>query len=234
MSDWSMLGVFDLETTGLDVTQARVVTAYVGVLDVDGAVISEKSWIADPGIPIPDIAASVHGYTTERAQAEGRPAGEVVGEIVAALRELFSAGTPVVAYNASYDFSLLHHDALRNGVDPLANPRPIVDPMVIDKKVDQFRKGKRTLQAACDQYGVELGSAHDAGADAVAAGRVFRQMQKDFANTAEIQLSPVDLHDAQIEWARLQAESFAKWLASKGETSRRVGDGVWPVYRANG
>ena len=231
MSDWNLLGVFDLETTGLDVTQARIVTAYVGVLDRDGNVVSEKTWVADPGIPIPDIAASVHGYTTERAQAEGRPAVEVVGEIVATLAELFAAGTPVVAYNASYDFSLLHHDAIRNGYEPLNNPRPIVDPMVVDKKIDQFRKGKRTLQAACDTYGVELGSAHDAGADAVAAGRVFREMQKKFADTAEIGLSPIDLHDAQIEWARLQAESFAKWLASKGETSRRVGDGVWPVYR---
>lgn len=231
MSDWSKLGVFDLETTGLDVTQARVVTAYVGVLDMSGAIVSEKSWVADPGIPIPDIAASVHGYTTERAKAEGRPAGDVVREIVETLADLFHAGTPVVAYNASYDFSLLHHDAIRNGIEPLSNPRPIVDPMVVDKKVDQFRKGKRTLQAACDQYGVELGSAHDASADAVAAGRVFREIQKAFADTAELQLSPADLHDAQIEWARLQAESFAKWLASKGETSRRAGDGIWPVYR---
>lgn len=231
MSDWKLLGVFDLETTGLDVTQARVVTAYVGVLDVDGNVVSEKSWVADPGIPIPDIAASVHGYTTERAQAEGRPAAEVVGEIVATLAELFAAGTPVVAYNASYDFSLLHHDAIRNGFEPLDNPRPIVDPMVVDKKIDQFRKGKRTLQAACDNYGIELGAAHDAGADAVAAGRVFREIQKKFADTAEMALSPIELHDAQVDWARLQAESFAKWLASKGETSRRVGDGVWPVFR---
>lgn len=231
MSDWSMLGVFDLETTGLDVTQSRVVTAYIGVLDVNGAIVSEKSWVADPGIPIPDIAASVHGYTTERARAEGRPAGEVVREIVDALAELFAAGTPVVAYNASYDFSLLHHDAIRNGIEPLSNPKPIVDPLVVDKKIDTFRKGKRTLQAACDNYGVELGAAHDAGADAVAAGRVFREIQKKFADTAEIQLSPADLHEAQIEWARLQAESFAKWLESKGEISRRLGDGVWPVYR---
>lgn len=231
MSDWSKLGVFDLETTGLDVTQSRVVTAFIGVLDTDGVVISEKSWVADPGIPIPDIAASVHGYTTERARAEGRPAGDVVREIVDTLAELFHAGTPVVAYNASYDFSLLHHDAIRNGIEPLANPRPIIDPMVVDKKVDQFRKGKRTLQAACDNYGIELGAAHDASADAVAAGRVFRAIHKQFADAPELQLSPAELHDAQIEWARLQAESFAKWLASKGETSRRVGDGVWPVYR---
>lgn len=231
MSDWNHLGVFDLETTGLDVTQARVVTAYIGVLDVAGNVITEHSWVADPGIPIPDAAAAVHGYTTERAKAEGRPAAEVVGEIVARLSELFAAGTPVVAYNASYDFSLLHHDALRHGITPLNEPSPIVDPMVVDKKVDQFRKGKRTLQAACDNYGVDLGSAHDASADAVAAGRVFREMQKKFSDVAEMMLSPEEIHVAQIEWARLQAESFAKWLASKGETSRRAGDGVWPVYR---
>ena len=229
---WSRLGVFDLETTGLDVTQARIVTAYVGVIDPNGVVLEEQYWVADPGIEIPDVAAAVHGYSTERARAEGRPAGDVVGEVVAKLRDLFDAGTPVVAYNASYDFSLLHHDAIRNGVAPLDNPQPIVDPLVIDKKVDTFRKGKRTLQAACDVYGIELGSAHDSSADAIAAGRVFRAIQTQFESTPELQLSPVELHTAQVGWAKAQAESFAKYLASKGETSRRVGDGDWPVYRA--
>ncbi|MEY4476908.1 MAG: hypothetical protein RJA31_412 [Actinomycetota bacterium] len=231
MSDWNLLGVFDLETTGLDVTKARVVTAYIGVLDIDGNIVSAKSWVADPGIEIPEVAAAVHGYTTERARAEGRPASEVVPEIVETLRELFTAGTPVAAYNASYDFSLLHHDAIRNNVAPLDVPKPIVDPMVVDKKIDRFRKGKRTLQAACDRYGVELGAAHDASADAVAAGRVFREMQREWAATAEMALDPLALHDAQIEWAREQADSFAKWLAEKGETSRRQGDGIWPVYQ---
>lgn len=226
------MGVFDLETTGLDVTQARVVTAYVGVIDANGAVLEEQYWVADPGIEIPDVAAAVHGYSTERARSEGRPARDVVAEVVDRLRELFAAGTPVVAYNASYDFSLLHYDSLRNGVPPLESPQPIVDPLVIDKKVDTFRKGKRTLQAACDLYGIELGAAHDSSADAIAAGRVFRAIQEQFSSAAELQLSPSDLHTAQIDWAKAQAESFAKYLASKGETARRVGDGAWPVYRS--
>jgi DNA polymerase-3 subunit epsilon len=232
MSDWNRLGVFDLETTGLDVTQSRIVTAFIGVLDADGAVIESSAWVADPGIPIPAPAANVHGYTTERAQAEGRPASEVVGEVVERLRALFAEGVPVVAYNASYDFSLLHHDAIRNGIAPLDEPAPIVDPLIIDKKVDTYRKGSRTLVNACDLYGVDLGAAaHDSMADAVAAGLVFQAMRAKFASAPEMALSPLDLHTAQIEWARLQAESFAKWLAQKGETSRRVGDGVWPVYR---
>jgi DNA polymerase-3 subunit epsilon len=231
MSTWERLGVFDLETTGLDVTQSRIVTAFVGVLDSNGELIESRAWIADPGIEIPEAAANVHGFTTERARAEGRPAAEVVSEIVDRLRELFAEGTPVVAYNASYDFSLLHHDAIRNGVTPLNTPKPIVDPLVIDKQVDTYRKGSRTLQAACDLYGVDLGSAHDSEADSVGAGRVFKALQAKFGQSSEMLLSPDELHDAQIEWARAQAESFSKWLATKGETSRRVGDGIWPVFR---
>jgi DNA polymerase-3 subunit epsilon len=231
MNNWERLGVFDLETTGLDVTKSRIVTAFVGVLDPSGELIESSAWIADPGIEIPEAAANVHGFTTERARAEGRPAAEVVSEIVERLRELFAEGTPVVAYNASYDFSLLHHDAIRNGVAPLDTPKPIVDPLLIDKQVDTYRKGSRTLQAACDLYGIDLGSAHDSEADSVGAGRVFTALQAKFPSAPEMLLSPDELHDAQIGWAKAQAESFAKWLATKGETSRRVGDGIWPVFR---
>jgi DNA polymerase-3 subunit epsilon len=135
-----------------------------------------------------------------------------------------------VAYNASYDFSLLHHDAIRNGVGPLEEPKPIVDPLVIDKKVDTFRKGSRTLQAACDVYGVDLGSAHESQSDAVAAGRVFQAIREKFGLTEELNLAPIELHNAQVVWAKAQADSFAKYLASKGETSRRPGDGMWPVF----
>jgi hypothetical protein len=60
---------------------------------------------------------------------------------------------------------------------------------------------------------------------------VFKALQAKFGQSSEMLLSPDELHDAQIEWARAQAESFAKWLATKGETSRRVGDGIWPVFR---
>jgi DNA polymerase-3 subunit epsilon len=233
MSTWERLGVFDLETTGLDVTQSRIVTAFVGVLDATGAVIESHEWVADPGIEIPEAAARVHGYTTERARAEGRPAADVVPKIVDRLRELFAAGVPVVAYNASYDFSLLHHDAIRNGVAPLDEPKPIVDPLVIDKKVDTFRKGSRTLQAACDVYGVNLGAAHESQSDAVAAGRVFQAIHEKFGLTEELNLPPIELHNAQVAWAKAQAESFARYLAGKGETSRRVGDGIWPVFRGD-
>lgn len=82
----SRVGVFDLETTGVDVETDRVVTAHVGVLDAQGRQVAARSWLTDPGIPIPEGATAVHGISTERARREGRPPHEVVAEVVAALR----------------------------------------------------------------------------------------------------------------------------------------------------
>jgi len=139
---WHALGVFDLETTGVDVETARIVTAHVGLIDMTGASIVEGAWIADPGVPIPEGAAAVHGYTTERAQAEGRPAAEVVAEIIAAIEAVFARGIPLVIYNAPYDLTVLDREAKRHG---FASPviGNVVDPLVIDKALDTFRKGKR-------------------------------------------------------------------------------------------
>jgi DNA polymerase-3 subunit epsilon len=64
----------------------------------------------------------------------------------------------------------------------------------------------------------------------VAAGRVFQAIQEKFAGAPELALTPSELHDAQVLWAKAQAESFAKYLAGKGETSKRPGDGMWPVF----
>ena len=52
--DWvRIVGVFDLETTGVDVTADRIVTAHVGLLDASGRVIRARDWLADPGVEIP-------------------------------------------------------------------------------------------------------------------------------------------------------------------------------------
>ena len=166
MSNWGRIGVFDLETTGVDVDTSRVVSACVAVLEPDGRVVARWDWLADPGIEIPEGAAAVHGITTERARLEGRPAPAVISEITQTLRTLFGLGMPVVVYNAPYDFTLLDRECRRYGLEPITDPSPVIDPLVLDKAVDRFRKGKRTLEITTGVYGVALDDAHDAGADA--------------------------------------------------------------------
>src|SRR5687767_10133662 len=102
MSTWNTRprAAFDLETTGRNSRAARIVTASVTLVDADGEVVREHEWLADPGVEIPTEASEVHGVTTERARAEGRPAPEVTRELASVLQELFNDGVPVIAFNA--------------------------------------------------------------------------------------------------------------------------------------
>lgn len=223
------LAVFDLETTGVDVNTARIVTAYLGVLDSNGTVVSYYEWMADPGIEIPEGAAAVHGITTERARAEGRPAAEVVAGIITELRALLGRGLPLVVYNAPYDLTLLAHEAARHGLEPITDPAPVIDPLVIDKAVDRYRKGKRTLVAACAHYGVVLEGAHDASVDAIGAGHVARALAEHHAAALPDTLE--GLHAAQIAWHDAQADGFESWMRTQKD-HHFTADRGWPVRRA--
>ena len=218
--------VFDTETTGLSLTNDRIVTACAIELDAAGQVVGERrEWLANPGIPIPPMATSVHGITNEIAERDGRPAAEVIGEILEALREYLSQGVAVVAYNAPYDFTMLHHEAIRHGFAPLDSPAPVIDPLVIDKKLDKWRKGSRKLEAVAPLYGVSLDNAHTAADDAIAAGRVAQAIAKKYA--AELPSDAMAMHDAQVAWSREQVLSFIAWK-QKTEPDFHDEPG-WPV-----
>lgn len=227
MSNWGRLGVFDLETTGVNVDTSRIVSACIAVLDPDGTVVARWDWLANPGVEIPEGAAAVHGITTERARAEGRPAEAVIAEITQSLRMLFALGMPVVVYNAPYDLSLLDRECRRYGLAPIEHHCPVIDPLVMDKKVDRFRKGKRTLGVTADRYGVSLDDAHDAGADAIAAGRVAQSLVRAYPEELDVPVG--DLHDRQVAWYAEQAGSFQDYKRRTIGDDTFVADTAWPV-----
>jgi DNA polymerase-3 subunit epsilon len=229
MSAWhEELGVFDLETTGVNTETARIVTAHVGVINEHGITTSRQDWVLDPMVEIPEAAAAVHGYTTERVRLEGMDAATGVAEIVAALRTLLERGVPVVAYNAPYDFTVLHREAKRHGIAPLDEPAPIVDPLVIDKAVDRYRRGKRTLELTARFYGVDLGDdAHDAGFDAIAAGRVAQAIALKYA--ADLAMTAAELHAKQVQWFAEQEANYAEFRRTKLGDVNFVASGAWPI-----
>jgi DNA polymerase-3 subunit epsilon len=229
------LAGFDTESTGVDVENDRIVTACV--VQCGGDLPTQSgTWMADPGIEIPEGAAKIHGITTEQARAEGRPAAEVVEQVVAALAQVVRDGIPVVAMNAVYDFTLLDREARRHGVQPLVDivgdDLCVIDPRVLDKKIDRFRRGGRKLEDLCRTYGVRLDGAHSADADAIAACRVaWRIGQKEPAiGGAELAF----LHGKQVDWAREQAEGLADYFRRTPGKEHQA-DGVrteWPLIPA--
>jgi len=212
---------FDLETTGPDPETARIVTACV-VRESPGQRPTVATWLADPGIDIPEGATAVHGITTERARQHGESAADVVAQLLAVLK---AEQDPLVAFNGAYDFTVLDREARRYGYVPLA-PAAVIDPYVLDKQADTYRRGKRTLGVTCEHYGIPLGEdAHDAAADALAAVRLARAIGRREPHP------PADaavLHQGQIVWRRQQQEHLADHFRSVGKPADDV-DGAWPV-----
>jgi DNA polymerase-3 subunit epsilon len=225
MNSWHELphAAFDLETTGRDPHTARIVTASIILVNGQGVVLQHHEWLAAVEEDIPDEAAAIHGVSTERARAEGRPAPEVTAEIAGVLGAFFAAGVPVLAFNACYDFTVLNRECERFGLTAPA-PAPVIDPYILDKQVDRYRRGKRTLTALTEHYGVGFENAHTSAADVMATLGVARAMAGRYP---VLHGDAADLHRAQIGWAGAQAASFQDYLRRKDPAA--VVDGAWPT-----
>lgn len=224
MTSWHTLprAAFDLETTGRDPLDARIVTASIVVVNGRSEILQSKEWLVNPGVSIPEEASEIHGISTAKAQAEGMDAATAVAEISAYLADLFQT-MPVMAFNAAYDFTVMDREAKRYGLTPLA-PAPVIDPYIIDKQVDKYRRGKRNLSVMSEFYGVPLVNAHTSAADAAATIGIADVLATKYP---QLQLDPLELHGAQVSWAAEQAASLQEFFRRKNPDA--VVDGQWPV-----
>jgi DNA polymerase-3 subunit epsilon len=252
---------FDTETSGVDVETDRIVSAAVIALTEHGADPAE--WLADPGIDIPEGATAVHGITTEHARKHGQPAVTAISEIVSHLAEAVAAGVPLVGHNITYDLTLLDRECRRHlgeslyqalGGEPL-----VIDTMVLDRFTAPFRRrvseeqGPYQLRTTAETYGLTWDdkAAHGATYDALMAGRIAWHMGRiahlEPADRPQWvrRLHPgrhhmlrgldlAELHDRQVTWARLDAESYQKWLRDPVKSKAKhdpeaVIDGTWPL-----
>ena len=217
------LMTLDLETTGLDPLEDRIVQVAILEVAADG-MISDDSWdgIVDPGIEIPTGASDVHGISTEQARAEGVQPSEALQRIATLIDGSVRAGTPLVIYNAPFDWPFVLAEAQRHGVSLLPEGLPVdlIDPLVLDKAMDRFRRGSRKLESVAPFYGHDLGNAHNARADALAAVAVARALGERYPDVGDASLEA--LQGLQAQWYAEQAEGLAAYL-------RKPIDGGWPL-----
>jgi DNA polymerase-3 subunit epsilon len=219
------MAVFDTETTGQDPEEARIVSACLGA--VGGAMDTRVAYhLVNPGVDIPEEATRVHGITNEQAQTNGLDPGVIVEELTEKLTSWWATGSPVVAYNAAYDFTVLDRECRRHLGTAFEVSGPVVDPFVIDREMDKFRKGKRTLTATAQHYGVRLDGAHDATQDALAAARVAWRIAEKYRRVQALTLP--ELHAAQVGWHAERQADFAAYRQRIGQPVDDV-SGEWPV-----
>lgn len=258
----SRLAPLDFETSGIDPHEAIIVTAHLNRVG-GGRDAEPTNWVLSPGgLEIPAEAAAIHGYSTERARAEGVDHRVGVDAIAAAVAQVLRIGIPLVGHNlGGYDLTVLDAECRRWDVEPVLDRVgepgyfPVLDTMVLDKHVAPFRKrvsptqGPYMLRTSAETY--ELGwneaDAHGAEYDALMSARVAYRIgviahaphrdRPDWVRRLRTQyfddLAGLSLNELHKAQEFWAAEQAADFQMFKRRTDPDfVIDGSWPVLKA--
>lgn len=219
--------MLDLEATGVDIATARIIEIALLLVEPDGMPRPLVEDLVDPGVSLSEEVTAMTGITGADLSAHGREPLEVLSETRAEIERLVEEGMPIVIYKAVYDWPLLGSECERHGLEPLpaVPPAILVDPLVLDRHVDRYRKGKRTLGVVADHYGVRFDGAHRARADALAAVTVARRIAEKYP---EVRVSGERLVELQLRAHEVWKRSFNDYL-TRIEASREPVTDVWPT-----
>lgn len=158
------IAFIDLETTGINVTNDRIVELSVLKISPNG----KEEWLTsrvNPEIPIPPKTTAIHGISD--ADIANAPVFREIGKKLAAFLE----GCDLAGYNAvKFDIPVLAEEFLRVNIDFNFKKRKYIDVQVIFHKKEQ-----RTLSAAYLFYcAKELEGAHGSKADTAATYEILK------------------------------------------------------------
>ena len=172
------IAFIDLETTGVNISNDRIVEIAIVKILTDGT-RQVKRKLINPQIPIPAGASDVHGITDEMVK-DAPSFKQVANEI-----KQFIENCDLGGYNSNrFDIPMLIEEFLRAGVPFSADGRKLVDVQKVFHMMEQ-----RTLGAAYKFYcNKTLEDAHSAEADATATWEVLEaQIERypQIGNTVE-------------------------------------------------
>lgn len=214
---------FDLETTGIDVANDRIVEISVLKVFPDGSK-ELKTRRINPEMPIPPASTAVHGITDD--DVADCPSFKQIAKNLAA----FFQGADLAGYNLlRFDLPLLMEEFMRVSV-----PIDLDDRRVVDVQVIFHAREPRTLSAAYKYYcGKHLDNAHSAEADTVATYEIllgqlekYEDLEKDVdalsklskGHRKNVDLMGLLVHDENGE----EIINFGKFKGQKAEDVLRT------------
>lgn len=146
---------FDLETTGINITQDRILEIAVIKVMPNGEVL-RKSNVVNPTVPIPAESTAIHGIS--EADVKDKPTFKEVAKDYAK----FFEGADLAGFNIlKFDVPMLVEEFLRAGVEFDYSRKKLIDAQKIFHLME-----KRSLSAAFKFYcSKDMTDAHSAEAD---------------------------------------------------------------------
>jgi len=218
----------DFETTGVDTNTARPVEVSLLRIGKDESKLAgyeHLSTVIDINEEIPEDAAKIHGITTERMRLHGKPAANIIISLASSIQVCIENKTPLVIFNAPYDWNILFNEAKRYNLTLVGLPM-FLDPLLLDRHFDKYRRGSRQLTTTANHYNVALdGKAHSAEADALAAAKIMRRMIRKYPWFDTVSLE--ELQGFQAKWYEEWKVGIEKYWAKQGKLDQKVTT-VWP------
>ncbi|MGW1835282.1 3'-5' exonuclease family protein [Streptomyces sp. BBFR2] len=229
------LAAFGVGASGDDPENDRVIAAALAVQETPGAAPALTRWLISPGVEISGSAAAAHGLTAGHLARRGRWPAPAVDEIARALTSQAASGRPVAVLNAPFTLTLLDREATRHRATSLTaylgtHPLYVLDPLVLDTRLDRYRKGTRTLADLRAHYDVKVfdndrnGSGRTAE-DTLAVLELTRTLGRRFAARLA-RLRPDELHALQTTWYEAQVRDRQTWFPGGAATPA---DARWPM-----
>jgi DNA polymerase III subunit epsilon len=195
----------DTETTDKYPQTARIVTSAVVMDNSPGNEITDWTWIANPECHIELEATAVHGFNDEYVQKHGRDTASVIREMLSIMSALWRKyQCPMVMVNSPFDLTIIRQEMIRlelGRIEDIELP-PIIDTLTIDRKLDPFRRGKRSLTATSAAYGIPIVGAHTAIGDIQCSIKLARAMATRYP-----QFATCDMQHLQ----KLQSLAHKEW-----------------------
>lgn len=154
--------VFDLETTGLDVTKCSIVQLGAYKI-VDGKIVEYFGTLVNPDCHIPEGSTAIHGITD--ADVVSSPE---IADVIPDFYK-FTRGATLVGHNLfGYDLPILSRVAKDNGY---VFDNSALDTYIIVKS--QYSLPSYNLEKLAKHFDFNLTHAHNADFDAIATARLF-------------------------------------------------------------
>ena len=200
------LAFFDLETTGVNITQDRIVEIHIIKVKPSGE-SEELNLRINPEIPIPTESSMIHGIYDD--DVKDKPTFKEVAKDL----QKFLSGCDLSGFNIiRFDVPVLVEAFLREDIDFDISNRKLVD----SQKIFHIME-KRTLSAAYEFYcNKSLEDAHTAKADTQACMEVLMAQVEQYENQPVIDTKGNKLGDIQNDVLALHKVSSSKMVDLAG------------------